>query len=365
MKYRDLLPIIFAAVILSSCGKKKEHIRPVVGDITESVYASARAKAEGQYTVQSVVSGVIIRKLKQTGDAVHRGDTLFIIRGDNARLSSANAKELLELSRENSKSNSDKLRELRLQTEQAQEKYELDSSLYYRQKKLWDQQIGSMIDLEQRELAFQVSKKSHLASIARFNQAKSQLENDTRRAEIGYEMSRMNSDDFVIKSNLDGVVYDMIGDENDLINPQIPLAVIGRADVFYLEMQVDEYDIAKVQVGQKVFVGMDSHQGEVFEGVVKSIDPIMNERTRTFMVEASFTLQPDRIFPNLTAECNIVITEKRNSLTIPRKYLFEGRYVYLEDGQKLEVTTGLMDYEKVEITSGLDSTTDLYLTPKQ
>ncbi|MBX7051287.1 MAG: efflux RND transporter periplasmic adaptor subunit [Flavobacteriales bacterium] len=364
MKYRNLLFIALSVVILSACSKKREHIRPEIGDITESVYASARVKADGQYTVQSVVSGVILKATKKTGQIVHQGDTLFIIRGDQAVLSSENALELLQLSRENSKKESDKLTELRLQTEQAREKYDLDSALYYRQKNLWNQQIGSKVELEQRELAFQLSKKNYLAARNRFNQAKSQLENETRRAEIGYEISKVNKEDFIVKSRLDGVVYDMISKENELITPQNPLAVIGAADVFVLEMQVDEYDISKVKIGQLVYVSMDSHPGKVFEAQVSAIDPIMNERTRTFLVEAVFSKQPELIFPNLTAECNVVITEKKQSLTIPRKYLFEDKFVYNEAGEKIEVGVGLMDYEKVEITSGIDQSTELYLEPK-
>lgn len=293
------------------------------------------------------------------------GDTIFIIRGDNARLNSENALEILKLSRENSKSQSDKLKEFELQKDQAWQKYQLDSSVFYRQKKLWEQEIGSKIDLEQKELAFQVSKKSYSAAVSRLSQLETQLSNETRRAEIGYEISKVNHEDFIIKSRIKGMIYDLISRENELITPQTPMAVIGSHDQFYLEMQVDEYDIARVQPGQKVFVSMDSYKGEVFEAIVTAIDPIMNERTRTFLVEAEFKQLDTRLFPNLTAECNIIMTEKQNAMTIPRKYLYEGKYVYNSSGEKVEVQTGLIDYDNVEIISGLDSSTEIYMAPKK
>ena len=40
-------------------------------------------------------------------------------------------------------------------------------------------------------------------------------------------------------------------------------------------------------------------------------------------------------------------------MTIPREYLSEQGEVLKEDGSRVKVQTGLMDYRKVEIVSGL------------
>ena len=106
---------------------------------------------------------------------------------------------------------------------------------------------------------------------------------------------------------------------------------------------------------------MDSYKSEVFEAKITSIEPMMNVRTRSFQVEAEFTNNPARLFPNLTAEANILINTKEGILTIPRNYLVKDSSVMLEGGRLQKVETGLMDYDLVEIKSGLDKNTKIEL----
>jgi multidrug efflux pump subunit AcrA (membrane-fusion protein) len=120
-----------------------------------------------------------------------------------------------------------------------------------------------------------------------------------------------------------------------------------------MELQVDEYDISKVRIGQKVIVGMDSYKGQVYEAIVTKIDPIMNDKTRSFKVEACFIQQPPGLYPNLTVEGNIVISSKERALTIPADYLVNGDCVVLSNGAKKKVDIGLKDYQRAEILKGL------------
>jgi hypothetical protein len=88
----------------------------------------------------------------------------------------------------------------------------------------------------------------------------------------------------------------------------------------------------------------------------------MNERSKSFTIEATFVKQPEALYPNLTCEANILIQEKEKALTIPRNYLLNGDSVILSNKEKKKVTTGLKDYQKVEIISGL-SVNDIIYKP--
>ena len=145
----------------------------------------------------------------------------------------------------------------------------------------------------------------------------------------------------------------------EMVNPQTPVAIIGKAGDFLLELQVDEYDISKVQLGQKILISMDSYKEEVFEGKVTKIFPIMDSKTKTFKVEAVFNKSPTRLFPNLTLEANILTQTKENALVIPRSYLLNDSKVINSDGDTLTVTTGIKNYQVVEITSGITESTQL------
>jgi hypothetical protein len=85
----------------------------------------------------------------------------------------------------------------------------------------------------------------------------------------------------------------------------------------------------------------------------------MNEKSKSFKVEAVFTKLPNNLYPNLSAEANIVITKKEKALTIPRNYIMEGDYVLLSNNEKRKVVVGLKDYEKAEIISGLTEKDEL------
>jgi hypothetical protein len=80
-------------------------------------------------------------------------------------------------------------------------------------------------------------------------------------------------------------------------------------------------------------------------------------------VEAEFTTMPTAIYPNLSAEANIVLQTKEKALLIPRSLLVNQKFVILENGETREVKVGLMDYEQVEILEGI-SESDALVKPE-
>ena len=351
---------IIILIILISCEKEKESIQVSASDITESVYASGKVKAIDQYNVYSTVNGVLQNIIVNVGDQITKGQTLLEIDNVTSELNTENARIALDLSAENNRKGSDKLQEIELNVNLALEKLQLDSSLFFRQKKLWDQNIGTQLELEQKNLAYNNSSINYQTSQKRLSQLKTQLQNELKRANVNYDINKKLFSDYSIKSSVNGKVYDILKEHGELVSPQTPLAVIGKADTFLLELSVDENDIIKISLGQKVLVTMDSYKGEVLEAVLDKIYPIMNERSRTFMVEAHFINPPKKLFPNLSAEANIIIQIKKNIITIPNNYIIEGKYVLVDNNQKREIKTGLKDYQKVEVIEGLKENEIIY-----
>lgn len=353
--------LISVLLPVGGCGKKKQGIRPGMSSITEAVYASGKIKAEGQYQVLPVVSGLLSKIWVRPGDTVEKNQILFSIENLSSSLNSENARLALELSESNSRSGSDRLQELEQNVNLAREKYELDSVFFLRQKNLMEQNIGTRAEFDNRKMAFNSSKSAYFTSRNRLNQIRIQLKNELERARIGYRLSEKQKGDFMIRSEFDGLVYDVYRSEGELVSPQTPLAVVGKINAFYPELQVNESDIARLSEGQRVEITMDGYKGEVFEAVITRIYPIMNERTRNFRVDARFVRFPSRLFPNMNVEANIVLAVKKNAITIPRRYLLDGNQVLMAENQKKEVKTGIRDFEKVEILSGLDTTMEIFL----
>ena len=345
--------------LMVGCGSKTETIRPKTQNISSSVYASGTIKSKSQYQAVPLVAGIIQEIFVDDGDLVKKGQLLFKIDNKAQLINEENA--ALSASYYDLGSNQDKLEDARNSIQLAREKLKTDSLLYVRQLNLFNQNVISKVELEQKELAYQSSQNALSNALIRYNDLKRQINFSAKQAKNNLALSSKSASDFEIRSDIDGRVYSVLIEKGDLVGPQVPLAVLGSADNFILEMQVDEYDIAKVNLNQRVLITMDSYKGQVFEAKVTKINPLMNERSKTFIVEATFTKAPQRVFPNTSFEANIVLESKKKVLTIPRTYLLKGDSVLLENGKKVKVTVGLRDFELVEILSGIKPEDEIML----
>jgi multidrug efflux pump subunit AcrA (membrane-fusion protein) len=356
------LSFCFFTVLFSlfSCSKKEDGIKAVVGTITESVYASGIIKAEDQYTVYSTVNAVLQKIYVLPGQTINKGQLLFKLESEKAQLNTENAKLAYQLSLENSRYIQDKIAEMELKVQSAKDKLTLDESIYLKNKNIRSFNIISAVDFERIELAYKNSKLNYESAKKQLAQLKIQLDNDQKRNNINLKFNQESQSDFDIRSAISGKLFDVLVKEGTLINPQIPLAIIGKEKSFLMELEVDENDMVQIIIGQKAVVTMDSYQGKVFEAIIDQIYPIMDVRSRTFKIEAHFIEPPEKLYPNLTVEANIIIQTKKNTLVIPKKYLIDDEYVLVNEDEKRKVKIGLSDYQKVEILEGLGKNETIY-----
>jgi len=352
--------LVLATIAIFSCGKKQESIHPTIEKITSSVYASGTVKSIAQYDVYAKVNGIIENILVSEGAEVKKGQTIIALSNKAQALGLENAKLLANYS--SAETNQEKLKQAQNELEVAKLKMDNDESLLERQKKLWSNEIGTKNDIDQKELAFKNSTAQFNASKLKLNDLKKQIDFQSKQTNKSASISATTLNDFLIKSDINGKVFSINKEVGEMVNTQTPVAIIGDANHFYVEMQVDEYDIAKIQKGQKVMISMDSYKGKVFEAVIDKVYPIMNPKSKSFKVDAAFSIQPENLYPNLSAQANVIIEVKEKAITIPRAYLIDNEYVFLENKEKRKVKVGLMDYEKVEILSGITTSDALVKT---
>ncbi|MCH6233441.1 efflux RND transporter periplasmic adaptor subunit [Cognataquiflexum rubidum] len=355
MKYFNAIFLGLIFVFNFSCDSSQESVFPRRESISESVYASGLIKAQNQYQAFANANGIVQEIFVSEGDSVKIGSPILAIYNETARLNRENA----ELTRAfaDRKANQTRLRELENNIKNAENIWQNDSLLYQRQKRLKDQGVGSEVDLEQRLLAFQNSRNAYQSARLIYQDVKREIEYNEKSAGKNLSISKALESDLILKSEINGRVYDLLKEKGEMVNAQTPLAVLGSADEFVLEMQVDEYDIVKVKLGQKIIVIMDSYRGETFEAVVSKINPLMNEASKSFLVEGVFVNAPAVLYPNLTLEANIVIEVKEDALILPRSYILDDRFVINAEGDTLPVKLGLKDLQKAEILEGVDETT--------
>jgi len=346
-----------------SCGEQKEKTFPQKTRLTESVYASATIQPDSLYQVYAAVGGILDRNFVEEGDLVKKGDALLEIINNTPKLNTENAKLSLQLAQKNYNGSAAILKGLEDEIQAATLTFQNDSINFYRQKRLWEQQIGSNMEFDGRKLAYELSRNNLTLLKSRYERTKNELQTQVQQARNNYKSAQINTKDFTVTSKINGKVYALLKEPGEIVSTMEPLAAVGSSSVYVIEMLVDEVDIVKLIVGQKTLITLDAYPSEVFVAKVSKIYPRKDERSQTFKIEAIFEEPPKTLYPGLAGEGNIVIDEKESALTISKVFLLEGNKVLTGDGL-VEVKIGIQNLDRVEILAGIDEHTEL-LKPEE
>ena len=351
--------ILIGFVLLATACKKEESISPKRITMIESIYSSATIQPDSLYQVYAVISGILEKKWVDEGDLVSKNQALFQVTNNAPKLNTNNAKLALDLANDNYSGNITVLQSIKDEIKSAQMKLKNDSINYRRQKNLWDQKIGSKLEFDTKKLNFDLAKNNVIALQSKLKRTKNELYINVQQAQNNYNTSLIATRDYTIKSSITGKVYAINKKLGEIINTQEPIAVLGSANQFIIELLVDEVDIVKIAKSQEVIITLDAYKDEIFTAKVTKILPKKDERNQTFKVEAVFVIQPKTLFPGLSGEANIIINKRNQVLTIPLDYLIETDKVKTDDGI-ITIKTGLQNMDFVEIISGIDEKTILY-----
>ncbi|MEB8328844.1 HlyD family efflux transporter periplasmic adaptor subunit [Flavobacteriaceae bacterium KMM 6897] len=353
-----LKKIIPCLLLLVSCGKKQETVRPLETKMIESVYSSVTIQPDSLYQVYSAVSGILDINLVEEGDLVYKGAPILQIINTSPKLNTENARLNVKLAKENYQGNFAILRDLQDEIKAALLRFKNDSINFYRQENLWKQKIGSKLEYDTKKLNFELATNQLQLLRSKYNRTKNELKTQLEQAENNYKTSLINTKDFRVDSKINGKVYALLKNPGEVVSTMEPIAAIGKNDAFVIEMLVDEVDIVKISVGLKALITLDAYGSDVFETKISKIYPRKDERSQTFKIEAVFISPPKVLYPGLSGEGNIIVAEKENTLTIPKEYLLEGNKVMTSDGS-VTVSIGLQNLDRVEILSGITKESEL------
>ncbi len=188
----------------------------------------------------------------------------------------------------------------------------------------------------------------------------------------------------VVRAPSGGVVLQKYVEQGTIITSGLSLnstgtsiVQLGNIERMYVDVTVDETDIANVDDGQKVEVSFEGYPGVPFEGKVARIDPqALVEQNVTSIhvrVEVDNSSPTFRLLkPGMNATCLFVLNEKSDVVSVPGEAVHEddkGKYVEIASGGKptkddpgsfvnvkrtrVAVETGLEGNDLIEITSGL------------
>ena len=360
---RYLIGFLF---FLAAC-HKNPTLRPQKKNIIETVYASGKIMADSEYTVNALIAGTVIQKLVKEGDAVKKGQLLYVIKYDAPHAKLDAAKSAYSEAQDNISDKSRVLSDLKISMENAEVKYVNDSLLYARRSRLWQQGIGTQNDVDNAYTGFITSQNQKRSAEQKYYSTKNDLNVMLANARSQLTGAKNDLDNYFIRSENDGRVYQTFKERGEAVKLNDPVAILGKSTERIIRLAVDQQDIDKVKKGQEVLLRTDITGNKIYHAEIDRIYPMMNEADQTFRVDALFTDSTQQPYTHSSVEANIIIRKKDNVLTIPRLAMVSDDSVMVKENGKtktIAVKTGIRTLDEVEIESGLTGSSEV-LMPQQ
>jgi len=216
----------------------------------------------------------------------------------------------------------------------------LAKTTYERQKRLWEQNIGSEIQ---------------------YLQAKSNYESLEQNVnQIDKQLSKSN-----VRAPFSGVIDEVIAKKGIVVAPgQTELMRIVNLNDMYIETDVPEDYITSINNNKDVVVEFPV-LGKTIDSKVRQTGNFINPANRTFRVEIAVPNTEKNIKPNLTARLKINDYTNENAILIPQSIISENadgeQYIYIlenieEDkavAKQVIIETGKTQGNVIEVLSGI------------
>ncbi len=217
---------------------------------------------------------------------------------------------------------------------------------------------------EQLKTTFDLKRKANAAELR-------SLEIQRDRAKLAMEYAQANTQKLLIKSPLEGIVVlnsiwknGQFGEivEGDEVRPGVPFLQVVNANTMQVRSRVNQADIALLQPGAPVTVGLDAYPELRFPGKVERIAAIgvtsnMNQKVRTFQALFAIDGSDAKLMPDLSAAVDVQVEKMSNVLTVPRDAItWEGpdAYVTTAAGERRKVQVKTFNEQQAVIESGIE-----------
>ncbi len=180
---------------------------------------------------------------------------------------------------------------LRNSINEVQNQLSLASTTFERQKRLWEQKIGSEIQFLQAKTQKEALEKKIIT-------LQSQLKN------------------YKIKAPFGGVVDDVIAKLGDFASPQVPVIRLLNLSKMYIESDVSENYIKDIKRGNETKVNIPAI-GKEIQTKISKVGNFINPDNRSFKVRVDINNKHHFIKPNMLADININDYQNKKAITIP------------------------------------------------
>lgn len=253
---------------------------------------------------------------------------------------------------------------------------------------------------------FKATDQSAAKYLETFKDALETAGDNVKNAENKLENTQDTIGDYTITAPISGTVITKNAKAGDKITKgtsgNTVMAVIYDLSAMTLSMSVDELDVGSVKAGQTVEITADAVEGETFTGTVTnvSLEGSYSNGVTNYPVTVTLEETGD-LLPGMNVDATIILDSAQDALCIPAGALMRGNRVYVkkdpssgqadqtegtEDGSEeaargqsgssgqgqsgvpdgfeaVQVETGIINDDYVQILSGLSEGDEVYVDP--
>ena len=317
-----IVALIIALIALSKAGLLGDNDKAIEVEtakasqitIVETVSATGKIQPEIEVKISSQVSGEIIDLPIKEGQVVKKGDLLVKINPD--LYTSGLNRSVSNYSGTKSGLN------------QADASFQEAQASYQRNKTLFDKGIISKSDWDKATAAFEVAKANKQTAYYNVQSASASVKE--AKDNLGRTTIYSPNDGTISKLSVE-LGERILGTQQMAGTELLRVANLNNMEV---EVDVNENDIVKINIGDETKIQVDAYLKKEFKGIVTSIsnsasstttaDQVTNFKVKVRILKESYmdliqgkpdTYSPFR--PGMTATVDIITTRKENVIGIP------------------------------------------------
>jgi HlyD family secretion protein len=318
---RIVLSLMLFSFLISSCSDKKDPNVITASGTIESVNVTVSSKLSGQVKLIAVKEGDKVKK----GDLLAEIDHELLdiqLRQAEANIEGANAQLKLLISgarKEDIRSAQELVTQAKTNLDQAKADRDRMKALY-ESNTVTKKQNDDAVSRYEITLAQYNSSRENLQKIKNIARPE-EIENaraNVKRNVASADLLKQNIEDCKIYSPSDGIVSKKFVEEGEIVSPSSSLLKISDLQTVNLVIYVTETELAKVKLGQKADIKIDSYKDKNYEGKIIFISPeaeftpkniqTQDERTKmVFAVKIEINNPQFELKPGMPADAKIVL----------------------------------------------------------
>ncbi len=320
--------------------------RPVYVELGQATFGTMREvgqyygslTAAQKFSVSPKVGGELKKLLVDIGDRLDSGQLLARLDDDQFRLARDQAAHNVQLAE--------------AQQAEAEANLRLARSDMSRQTSLADKKIVTQSDFESAENKLRQAEARLLVAESQLEGAKSLLAD----ASLRLSYTQVNA---TWPEGGPRWVGERLVDEGDLLTANTPILTVVGLDPLLVVVEVMERDYPKIAVGQTAELRTEAWPGEIFQGRVVRVAPVLSANTRQARVELEVANADFRLKPGMFTEVVFIFKEVRNVWSVPQDVPFrrqDGFVIFVADPETKTVdlrpvTLGLVEHGRVELVN--------------